>query len=180
MIAFLSTPLFEMMNVMNAEDALLWSYITITLIPCPFWLIAGYQDLKRHEISNGICLLIMAVTGVHALLFNGTGVASVVGFLAYLTFREKEVSLVGQADFMMLAHWMTASFVYNTGSGVMLVSSIVFLLCIVVYILVYRTPDGKKWHRGMMMPIIPPYSASVLLMTFYQYPLSRILFYMGW
>ena len=180
MITFLSTPLYEMLNVMNAEDALLWSYIVITLFLCPFWLLAGYQDLKRHEISNWVCLLIMVTTGIHALAYNGIGVAIAVAILAYLTFREKEIMLVGQADFVMVAHWMTASFVYHTGAGMMFVSSIVFLLCIIVYILVYRTPEGKKWHRGMMMPIIPPYSVTVLLMTFYQYPLSRILFYMGW
>ena len=180
MVAFLSTPLLEWLGVLNAEESLLWSYLLVTVLLCPFWVLAGYQDLKRHEIDNWVCLVIMAVIVVHELCFNGVGFMLIALLITYATFREKEIALVGQADFMMAAHWLMAPFTYSTGVGVMLVSSIVFLLCIFVYILVYRTPEGKKWHRGMMMPILPPYAAAVVLLTVYQYPLSRIMFYMGW
>ena len=165
---------------MDAYQSLLWSYVLGTALLTPFWLIAGYQDLRRHDIDTKICLVIMVITAIRSLLFIGTGPFLVVLLLAYFTFREKEIALVGQADFMMLAHWITAPFTFSTGTMVMLVSSVIFLVCIIVYVILYRTPEGKRWHRGMMMPIVPPYAVSVSIMLLYQYPLSRTLFFLGW
>lgn len=180
MIKILATPLLSLLGMGPSDHLFLYAFLLSTVATLPFWLIACEQDYKRNEIDNYLCICIMFATIVHAFLFGCIGLGFVDCLLAYFTFRPKEIALVGQADFMMVAHWVTAPFVMGHGSGVMLVSSVVFLICIFSYLVVYRDKDGKRWHRGKMVPIIPPYAITVVLMCIYQYPVSLLFYELGW
>lgn len=179
MLDFLLAPLCQFLDLLTEEEALLFSYLSAIVLPLPAFLLAGKQDWKRSEIDGWTLLFIMSCTFAHALLFVSWFVAAVVAIFAYFAFREKEIALIGQADFVLYAHWLTASFCYSTGSGMMICASIIFLVCIYIYLQVYRDADGKKWHRGKMVPLFPPYAATVTLLTVLQYPISKAFYIAG-
>lgn len=179
MLNFLLEPLCQTLDLLTEEEALLFSYLSVIVLPLPAIVAAGWQDWKHSEINGWVLLVIMACTFAHALLFINWFIAGIVCIFAYLTFREKEVPWIGQADFVLYAHWFTASFCYTTGSEIMILSSALFLVCIYIYLQVYRDENGKKWHRGKLVPLFPPYTATVVLLAFMQYPISHAIYFPG-
>ncbi len=165
----------------DVETLFLSSYLLGAICIAPLWVWAGLQDWRRHEVSGYVCLAITLLTALHAILFGGWHCFLIVVVCAYFTFRSKEVKLVGQADFVMFGHWLT---IYRTvhGSGVWMfvAASLIFLVCLIVYIFIYKDRDGKRWHPGKMVPLLPPYAVAVVLTALIQWPLSYKLFWMGW
>lgn len=165
----------------DVETLMFWSFIVGAALPTPLWVIAGVQDWRCHEVSGYVCVGIMLCLAAHAIFFTGWLYLAIIAFCAYIAFRDKEIALVGQADFVMLAHWITAHMtVHNSGVGVFMMASLLFLVCLLVYMLIYRDKDRKRWHRGMMVPVIPPYAVSVVLLALVEWPLSRSMFWKGW
>ena len=180
MLDFLTTALFMQYDILDGYTALLVSYVVVIGIPLPLWIAAGVQDYKTHEIGTPLLVCIMLLTFAHALLFVNPIVAAIILVMAWLAFRQKEIPIIGQADFVLFAHWVSASFCFHSGAGVMLVSSCVFLICIIIYLAVYRDVQGRGWKPKKMVPLFPPYSATVLIMFFVQLPISRLFYELGW
>lgn len=181
MLEFLSQGVADYFMWLNLDTLLLLSYLVGTVLPMFLWVAAGFQDWKTHEVSGYVCAAVLALCAVHAAIFSGWFYVLVTAVCAYFTFRSKEIKLIGQADFVMFAHWTTAYMtVQRSGVAIFLIASVIFLIAIFVYTRVYRDKDGNKWRRGMMVPIIPPYTVSVCVMTLIQWPLQRFLFWRGW
>ncbi len=174
------TPLLIYMGANMSELLLVISNVIMWSLVAPIFVVAGIQDKRTHTISGSCLVSIYVVTLVHALLFVNVLLTVIVLVLGIFAFRNKEIALVGQADFVLLAHWLTASLCFGGGDVMMVVSSVVLLICIFVYIAVYRDEKGRRWHHGKMVPIFPPYAASVVLMALISIPLGLHLYEGGW
>lgn len=179
MLEFLSQGLVEYFKFLDARGVLYGAFIVGTLLALPLWTVAGYQDWRKQEVSGYVCLSIMVITGLYALLFAGWLHVLVVTVCAYFAFRTKEFKLIGQADFVLFAHWITVYINAYSGYGLYLLASIIFLACLLGYTLIYRDQEGRRWHRGMMVPIIPPYAVSVWVTAIVYIPLGPYLYLLG-
>lgn len=175
----LFTPLLYIIGHNLSEGSIMLSCVMTWWVTVPFFVIAGKQDAKRHCIDGVVLLTIHALTMLHALMFINVVVTLVCGVVAYLSFREKEISIIGQADFILLAHWIFSPFCYSTGTGLMVVESFVFLVCLLVYTKTYRDENGKPWHRGKMVPLFPPYTVTVCIMAVLSIPVGLYCYYVG-
>ncbi len=180
MLDFFTTPILSYIVSISPYEAIGWSCIWSTGICLPFWIIAGVQDWKHHEVSGWVCLCIFITLFSHALFMSGIFNAMFVALLAYFTFREKELKYFGQADFAIFAHWWTAYFCYHEGFMQVFCVSLVFLLTLGVYILIYKDENGERWHHGKMMPMIPPYAVTCVICAVARYPIAIRFFYQGW
>lgn len=180
MLDFLANGLLVYYAVTDVQTLITLGYVFGSVVQLPFWIVAGVQDWKSHEIDDWVCKVIMFLTALHAVLFAGWGQFFVTLVCAFFVFREKEIELIGQADFVMFAHWLTVYWTAHcSGCGMFVVASLIFLLCLVLYMAVYKDKNGKRWRRGMMVPVLPPYSVSVVVSTILQYKLGLYFFWEG-
>ncbi len=177
---FLTSPLLEFLGVLNAEQALMWSYLTASVSTAPLWVVAGIQDHNKCEVSGWVCLLLLLFMAAHAILFVNWFVFLFVLILFFFTFGPLELSKFGQADFVMMGHLLTTYFVYRSGSGMFVVAGVILIIVLLAYIKLYKGPKGEKWRMGTLVPVISPYAISVCITMVIQYPISRKLFFAGW
>lgn len=173
------TPLLQFIGVGASALTIAFSCILAWMFPLPFFMIAGRQDKRTHEIDGLVLLVIGILTLMRGILFINLATLLLTGPVLYLTFREKEIPLMGQADFILLEHWILSSFCFGSGELLMVVESVIFLVCLLVYTKTYRDENGKKWKRGKMVPLFPPYVVTVCIMAVVSIPFGILAYNWG-
>lgn len=176
---YLCTPLLQFFGVGVSEIVVAISCVLAWVVPLPLFIKAGKQDKQTHEIDGVVLLAIGLVSTLHCLLFIGLLATAAMGVVMYFCFRKKEIPIFGQADFILLGHWLSSSFCYDTGEGLMIVESFIFLIALGVYTQTYRDKDGNPWERGKMVPLFPPYTTTVVIMVFLSIPVGILCYYWG-
>lgn len=151
------------------------------IILTPLWLLAAYEDHKTHSIPEYLCIMLAIAITINAFLFNSILALVFVLSLLYFVFREKEIDVFGQADFLIVAHFITG---YRTilNFGIYFIfAGICWLVCIIIYLIYIRIHDNVVWKpfSGIMIPAIPSYAFCVLIMSIVHYPLVRWCFFKG-
>lgn len=176
--------------------SLIWqiSPVTITRISVvfglavftPLFLVAGWQDYREQAISGVVCLAIYVLLALHALLCWGLVFLIPIVLCAVLTFREKELSLFGQADFLILAHFLTAYAGREAVLYQLFVAGLIWLGCLIIWLVLYKVPgEGKTYFQikrknitaAVMIPALPSYAISVLLTAIVRIPLAYMFYY---
>lgn len=150
------------------------------MLPLPFWLLAAKQDYKTCEVSGYLCIIISILNLLYACLFTNLLSVIIILIFIYFTFRNKELPLFGQADFLILGSWLFSSFTPTSGDGLMLLHSFIFLFALIFYCAIYKDKDGNRWQRGKMIPMLPPYAVSLALIAIVRYPISIYFSTVGW
>lgn len=155
-------------------------YGLVLFTPCFLW--AGWQDAKSHEIAEVTCLLIGAELILHALFFSGSWTALLLVVIClFFTFGPIEFDIFGQADFLMLVHFLTAFTFTATGVLTIVVMGVVWIVCLDVHLVRYRDEKGERWRpfKGQMIPAIPSYSVAVAISSVLRVLFIKQLFFAG-
>lgn len=183
----LSVGLLEGVWSLPAEVITLVSIGFGVLAFSPLFLIAGWQDLKHQEIDGIVCLAITVALLLHSLLCWGVIGFAVILVLSSCVFRSKELELFGQADFLVLAHYVSAYAGRDAWLWQFTVASIIWLGTLFVFLVIYKVPgEGKNFFQikrhdfkaKVMIPVLTSYSWAVAIAAVIRLPLS-ILFYIN-
>ena len=167
---------------MNAFDTLLLQSVISLAIVTPIWIMAAKEDYKFHSISNLLCVLLACIIFIYALFFNSILSALLDVFIYYFVFRKKEIECFGQADFLIIAHFLTGFCTILTTAIYIVIFGCIWLCSIVLYLIFIRIKDKVIWKpfSGVMVPAIPSYALAVTISSIIYYPLIHWLFFKGW
>lgn len=149
----------------------------------PLFLLAGYIDYKCHEVPGTLCLGLALLLAVHSVLNGGSSWSVIIVIVClFFTFGPIEFTTFGQADFLIVAHFITGCTLTTTGMTLVVISGVVWLVCLFVFLFFYRDKEGKRWQpcNGMMVPALPAYSVSVLIMSVLRMFVTNTLFFSGY
>lgn len=171
--------IFEFNNLQLLQASAWFGLLLFT----PMFIWAGVQDYKNSEVIELTCIGIGLLLLVHSLLFSNSPLAVIlVVVCAFFTFGPVEFSIFGQADFLMLAHFITAFTFTPTGMMSMVGMGVLWLLCLCAHLIVFRDADGKRWRpfKGVMIPALPSYAAAVSLSSVLRVLFIEKLFFLGY
>lgn len=149
---------------------------------CMAFIMAAESDRRIHEVTGVNCLIIGTLLLVHAVMLGGSPFAIIMICICLaMTFGPLEIAAFGQADFLMLAHFITGYTWTSTGMSLMLIAGIVWLTCLCVHLCIYKDKYGNKWKpfKGVMIPAIPSYTVSIVVVEVLRFLLTKPLFYAG-
>lgn len=167
---------------LNAYEILQQSGLFNLFYMVPLFAIAGYQDNKEHEISSWICAAICLGLIFHAGFWGVTVISLVICLVCtFFTLGPIDIKIFGQADFMMVAHFLTIYTGTSTGLFLMLIAALLWLLCLSIHLLFYRDESGNRWKpfTGMMIPALPSYAASMTIASVLWVVYLRQIFFAG-
>ena len=178
MIQILLSPLLNM----NAFDTLLLQSVISLAIVTPIWIMAAKEDYYYHSISNLLCMVLAVTIFLYAILFNSILSSLLDILLYYFVFRRKEIEYFGQADFLIVAHFLTCFCTILTTEIYIIIFGCIWLCSIILYIVFIRVKDKVVWKpfSGMMVPAIPSYTLAIIISSITYYPLIHWLFFRGW
>lgn len=170
-------------NIFNLNSYQLLSYSQLfNLLLIPLFAVAGKTDKKTHEVAGGVCIVILCLLLCHAICLTGSVWPTVLVLLCiFFTLGPIEFTSFGQADFLLLAHFFTAYTWTSTGLSLMFIAGIVWICCLGVHVSTYRDQYGNRWRpfKGIMIPAIPSYAVSMMIMAIARIFITRPLFYSG-
>lgn len=147
----------------------------------PLWIAAGLQDRKRHEVAGPICMAICLGCAVFGMIFDGLVAVLITMLCGFFVFSSHEIECFGQADFLVLNHFFVVYGYNTTGLMLSIIAGVVWLVCLLGHLVIYKDKDGKRWvpFSGTFIPAIPSYAVSVVIMTFLRFILTPVLFFAG-
>lgn len=153
------------------------------LIFTPLLIVAGLQDRKTTYVKGEVCLLLGAALFLNAMYLSGMWLTPIVVILfLILTFAPVELKIFGQADFIIVCHFLTGyGFTANSVVWIM-IAGIIWMVCLLVHVIIYRGLNGERWRpfSGVMIPAIPSYAASVLFVSIGRVLFTQSVFFSGW
>lgn len=168
--------------LLNTYQLLFHSGIFNLLIVVPLFCIAGYQDYKSREVSGIMCLLLAIAIFVHSILFSKSFIHIILVLVCiFMTFGPIDFWFFGQADFLILAHFITGYTCTSTGNTFMLIFCFLWLLFLFIAIARYRDENGMRWKpfSGIMMPAIPTYAQALVISAILRVVLLDRIFFSG-
>lgn len=173
---------YNLLNL-NTLELLKWSCIYNIFLIAPLFTVAAIQDAKYHEVENSLCIALGGSILIHACLFS-TSIIPALFVIACLigTFILPEIERFGQADFLLIAHFMTGYTNTLTGTTLLIGAGIIWLLCLLVHALTYKDEEGRRWKpfSHTMIPAIPSYSFSIAIVNILRIIFTEPIFYAGW
>lgn len=168
---------------LNEAKALEYAgYANLIIFPLAF-LFAAWQDHLHMEVYEWICFSIASLLILYNILFNGSIGLIICIVMIYCTFSNRLVfKNFGQADFLLLTHLFTAYGFRSTSAVFILVACVCWLVSLGFYVLIYRYPDGTKWHLFNKKPIpaIPSYAIACCITALIRVTCWKMVFYAGY